>query len=246
MNRVVVFPFAPTFCAFGSSTMDTVHLYERSRYLHLVDPATHEYLTDYETFNRTVEALEEEAERDFAGDGYARDQIEYTLELDMKFGGQLNVKRATSPVIRVASEQDVVAIREAFEQEYAQAYSPMGLNPEAGIDIHNFVLRGRVAQPKPTLPEFEPGPADASEARTGSRRAFWGDLGWVDTPVYGQDALRAGHVIAGPAIVEAEDTTVVVDPGWSFTIGRFMDGILEYTEQAPGRSHAEPASVTAS
>ena len=69
MDRVVVFPFAPTFCAFGSSTMDIVHLYERSRYLHLVDPATNEYLTDYETFNRTVEALEEDAERDFAGDG---------------------------------------------------------------------------------------------------------------------------------------------------------------------------------
>ena len=154
----------------------------------------------------------------------------------MKFGGQLNVKRATSPVLRVSSEADVVAIREAFEQEYAQAYSPMGLNPEAGIDIHNFVLRGRVAQPKPTLPESEPGPADPSEARTGSRRAFWADLGWVETPVYGQETLRAGHVIAGPAIVEAEDTTVVVDPGWTLTIGRFMDGILEYTEQAPGRS----------
>src|SRR6266516_1461260 len=101
MYKVVIFPFAPTFCAFGSSTMDTVHLYERSRNIHLLDPATHEYMTDYEAFNDTVAWLEEAARRDFSGEGYGEGDIEYTVELDMKFGGQLNVKRATSPVLRV-------------------------------------------------------------------------------------------------------------------------------------------------
>ena len=38
MDKIVVFPFAPTFCAFGSSTMDVVHVYERSRHLHVLHP----------------------------------------------------------------------------------------------------------------------------------------------------------------------------------------------------------------
>jgi N-methylhydantoinase A/oxoprolinase/acetone carboxylase beta subunit len=229
MDRVVIFPFAPVFCAFGSSTMDVVHLYERSRHFHLLDPVTHEYMKDYEAFNETVEALKREALRDFVGEGYRPEDVEFTLELDMKFGGQLNVKRATSPVLSVQGEEDVVRIREAFEQEYAAAYSPMGLNPEAGIEIYNFVLRGRVAQPKPELPRYELAGPSPSAALAGTRRAYWGELGWVETAVYRQDLLRPGNVIEGPAIIEAEDTTVVIEPGWTFRLGEFLDGILEYS-----------------
>jgi N-methylhydantoinase A/oxoprolinase/acetone carboxylase beta subunit len=248
MDRVVIFPFAPVFCAFGSSTMDVVHLYERSRHMHLLHPSTHEYMTDYDEFNKSVAALEETAGRDFQGEGYEEGQIEYTLELDMKFGGQLNVKRATSPVLRVETEKDVIQIREAFEREYSLAYSAMGLNPEAGIGIHNFVLRGRVAQPKPDLPGYESVGPDPSRARAGTRRAYWGgDLGWMDTAVFRQAELRAGNVVSGPALIEAEDTTIVVESNWTFTVGEYMDGILEFNgadlrlapEEAPAGASAK-------
>jgi N-methylhydantoinase A/acetophenone carboxylase len=145
----------------------------------------------------------------------------------MKFGGQLNVKRATSPVLRVRSEADVVAIREAFEREYAGAYSPMGLTPEAGIEIYNFVLWARLPSAKPELPRFALEGTDPGAARGGSRRAYWQDLGWVDTPVFRLDLLRPGNELHGPAIVEAEDTTLVVEPEWHFRIGEYFDGILE-------------------
>jgi N-methylhydantoinase A/oxoprolinase/acetone carboxylase beta subunit len=246
MDRVVIFPFAPVFCAFGSSTMDLVHLYERSRHIHLLHPSTHAYTTQYDLFNETVAALQEEARRDFAGEGLHDEQIEYTLELDMKFGGQLNVKRATSPVLRIESEKDVIQVREAFEREYATAYSSMGLNPEAGIEIHNFVLRGRVVQPKSDLPRFPLEGQDPAAAREGRRRVYWGDRGWVETPIFRQERLRPGNVIDGPAIIEAEDTTIVVEPDWTFRLGQYMDGILEFggtrAEQAPEQSAAVPAS----
>lgn len=243
MGKVVIFPFAPTFCAFGSSTMDVVHLYERSRHIHLLDPATHQYMTDYDAFNETVERLEEDARRDFEGEGYDEPLIEYTLELDMKFGGQLNVKRATSPVLRIKRPEDVLAIRRAFEEEYAQAYSAMGLNPDAGIEIHNFVLRGRVAQAKPELPRYASAGQDPSDARVGTRPAYWEAVGWLDTPVFRQGGLRPGNVVVGPAIVEAEDTTVVIEPGWTLRIGPYLDGVIEYTE---GSLHAVEEAATIS
>jgi N-methylhydantoinase A/acetophenone carboxylase len=247
MNMVVIFPFAPVFCAFGSSTMDIVHMYERSRHLHVLHPATHEYMKgeDYEIFNDTMAALHDLARRDFIGEGYDEDEVEYTLELDMKFGGQLNVKRATCPVLRIESEEDVVKIRQAFEEEYAQAYSSLGLNPEAGIDIHNFVLRGRVAQPKPELPRYEPVSADASAAQAGSRHAYWGpEIGWVDTPVFRQNLLQCGNVIEGPAVIEAEDTTVVIEPKWKFSLGEYMDGIMEFTHSGAEVAPDQKATVS--
>jgi N-methylhydantoinase A/oxoprolinase/acetone carboxylase beta subunit len=246
MEKVVIFPFAPVFCAFGSSTMDVVHMYERSRHFHLLNPVTQEYMKDYAAFNETVTALQDLAHRDFAGEGYSDEEVEYALELDMKFGGQLNVKRATSPVLRIQSEEDVIAIRRAFEQEYAQVYSSLGLNPEAGIEIHNFVVRGRVGHPKPELPRHEREGADPEQARGGTRQAYWApEVGWVDTPVYRQDPLRCGNVVVGPAIIEAEDTTIVVGPEWRFSVGEYMDGIMEFTGAVTRDGQpAETAGVT--
>jgi N-methylhydantoinase A len=41
-----------------------------------------------------------------------------------------------------------------------------------------------------------------------TRKALFGE--WIDVPVYALDDLRHGHAFAGPAIVEAETTTVVI------------------------------------
>ena len=124
--------------------------------------------------------LREVARRDFGGEGYDPDEVVYELELDMKFGGQLNVKRTSSPLLEIASEPDVIKLREAFEREYSDAYSPLGLNPEAGIEIHNFVLRGRVAQRKPELERHDRVGDDPRRPR--SERGRRTGTGWVLWP----------------------------------------------------------------
>jgi len=45
----------------------------------------------------------------------------------------------------------------------------------------------------------------------GKRQAFFG--GWREVPVYALDALQPGHSLTGPAIIEAETTTVLIDTG---------------------------------
>ena len=45
----------------------------------------------------------------------------------------------------------------------------------------------------------------------GVRRAWFG--GWRDTRVYDMAGLATGAVLTGPAIIEAETTTVVVNEG---------------------------------
>ena len=54
-----------------------------------------------------------------------------------------------------------------------------------------------------------------------ARRAERGRPGsaeWREVPVYALDDLRPGHALAGPAIIEAETTTVVVDAGDKVTV----------------------------
>ena len=48
------------------------------------------------------------------------------------------------------------------------------------------------------------------------RQAFFG--GWREVPVYALDDLQPGHTLTGPAIIEAETTTVLVDTGDRVTV----------------------------
>ncbi len=217
MSRVVVYPFASTFCAYGSSTMDVLHVYERSRRFTLLTPGTKAWLDSYEEFNAIVEGLEELAVRDFAGEGFDPAKIRYDLELDMKFGGQLNVKRVAAPLLRVGSQADMEALYAAFEREFSEAYSPLGLHPEAGVEIEAFVLKARLPQPSAERIASAGAGTDVSAARTGSRDALWDD-GWADTPVYDLERLEPGHRVSGPALVESGDTTVVVAPRWELEV----------------------------
>jgi N-methylhydantoinase A len=65
--------------------------------------------------------------------------------------------------------------------------------------------------------------ADASQARRGSRRAYWGD-GFVDTPVYDGSRLGEGASVDGPALIEEPFTVVVLPPGATAT----LDGLGNY------------------
>jgi N-methylhydantoinase A/oxoprolinase/acetone carboxylase beta subunit len=215
MREVIVFPFASTFCAYGSSTMDVLHVYERSRHFTLLAPGRGPWLTDYAAFNETVEALQAAAVRDFSGEGFEASRVVYELELDMKFGGQLNVKRVASPLLAVSSEDDMKALYQAFETEFSEAYSSLGLHPDAGVEIEAFVVKARLPQERPPAPARGADDGGGAPEPIERRPAlFTLEQGRVETPVYAMSALRAGHRISAPALVESEDTTIVVAPGW--------------------------------
>ena len=50
----------------------------------------------------------------------------------------------------------------------------------------------------------------------GRRHVWFG--GWREVPVYALDDLRSTHSLMGPAIIEAETTTVLVDTGDRVTV----------------------------
>jgi N-methylhydantoinase A/oxoprolinase/acetone carboxylase beta subunit len=225
LETIVVFPYSSTFCAFGSSTMDIVHLYEKSLHLHLIDLHGKRF-EDYDTFNKVVEGLIERGKQDFRGEGFDASAATWQLELDMKFGGQLNTSRTISPVLKLTEPDDVAAVYKAFEKDYAAAYSAMGLTPEAGVEIENFVIRATVPMPKPSVPRFKLESADPSAAQVGRRAAYWFGVGWQETDVYDREKLKPGNAFDGPALVEAHDTTIVIEPGWKFTVDEFGNGLI--------------------
>jgi N-methylhydantoinase A/oxoprolinase/acetone carboxylase beta subunit len=228
IRKAVTFPFSPVFCAFGSSTMDIMHVYEVSKKITLMSPGTQQLSDEFATFNTTVEGLIEQARKDLLGDGLDPKKAAYVLELDMLYGGQFHVKRALSPRLSLHSTEDVRAICDAFNKEFSEAFSPFVVNPEGGIFIESFILKAIVSTPKVELPKLPLEGSDPSAARKGERPVYWPELkDFRPTPIFIQESLRPGNVIQGPAVIEGEYTTIVVPPSMHFSIDERSLGILE-------------------
>jgi N-methylhydantoinase A/oxoprolinase/acetone carboxylase beta subunit len=229
IQKAVTFPFSPVFCAYGSSTMDIMHVYETSKKLTLMTPGSQQLTQDYATFNTTVESLLEQAKKDLLGDGLDPEKAAFVLELDMLYGGQFHVKRALSPRMSLYSGEDVRAVCDAFNKEFSEAFSPFVVNPEGGVFIESFILKAIVPVRKIELPKLTLEGRDPSAARKGDRPAYWPDRkDFAETPVFAYESLRPGNVVAGPAIVESEYTTLVVPPPMHFSIDERNLGILQH------------------
>ncbi|MCC7413117.1 MAG: hydantoinase/oxoprolinase family protein [Gammaproteobacteria bacterium] len=228
--KAVVFPSSPVFCAMGSSIMDIVHLYEQSGRMLFMEPVSEKLVIDRERFNTMVTDMIGKANEELVAENLPVDEAVYSLELDMLYGGQVNVKRMSSPVLHINSNDDAMRVYDAFEKEFSEAFSPLVVNKPGGVYLDNFVLRVTVETKKPALPEYPLQDADPQAAQLGSRSAYWLELGAaVDTPVYGFEKLQPGNVVTGPAVLEAELTTVVVPPGQRLGIDKHGFGILEAT-----------------
>ncbi len=232
--KIVTFPTSPVFCALGSAVMDVIQYYETTKYVLFKQPAglggagTGEYFTDYERFNEVVRELQKLAVRDLQGQGISPESATYSLELEMRYGGQLNMTRVPSPRLFIHDKSDVLAIYENFEREFIKAYSALSVFPEGGVDISSFVLRSTFVSPKLKIPSYTLKSTKApAEAYKGQREAFWQELGgFKPTNTYDSSRLEPGNKLEGPAIIEAVDTTIVLPPGRTFSINEYSSGVI--------------------
>lgn len=231
--KAVIFPAAPVFCAMGASIMDVVHLYEQSRRLVFMEPETEKIVIDREAFNEVVSKLIAKAKQELLSEGLPEESAVFSLELDMLYGGQVNVKRTSSPVLQIKSDQDAQDVYDAFEKEFSEAFSPLVVNKPGGVYLDHFMLRVTVPTEKPEIPEY-PLQGDSPEgAHLGDRECYWPETGeTVLTPLYSFETLQPGNVVEGPAIIEAELTTIVVVPHQKLSIDEHGLGILESKEAA--------------
>ena len=229
VGRVITLPFSAVFCAFGSAHMDVEQVYEQSRRLQLLAPGGKEWLADFAVFNATVEKLEERAKADLSAEGLPVGDVVFSLQLDGKFGGQLNSKRFACPKLRLASRSDAEAVYQAFAADYGRAFSPLSLFPAGGVELHHFVLHATLPRPHARLPRRPLGAAVPPPlAVRDARPVFWHELGgFVKTCVFDAAALQPGNRVEGPAILEAPDPTTVVPPGWQFRVHEPGAGIIE-------------------
>jgi N-methylhydantoinase A len=118
------------------------------------------------------------------------------------------------------------ALRADFEGEHRRRY---GFDLDAPIEIATLRVVGRGVTPDlPRAPARADKVALIDAIDRHETAVFDGES--MATPIYDRDRLRDGHVIAGPAIVVQDDSTVVLEPGYAGTVDEYANIIITASE----------------
>lgn len=217
IREVIVPPFAGVASAFGATAMDFRLDTEQTWYSDCaeVDPAALEA--------RFAE-LEGETRRRLAEHGSDSMEVEVSRTAGMRYVGQsYEVETAIPPgALDTAS---IGAIVDAFHTAHELEHGVR--SDDFAVAIVNLRVTGVGRLKKPDLDSSEPG-GIAAGGESGSRPVYF-DGAWVDTPVHPGGALKELGTIPGPAIIQYEETTLVLPPGSEGAIDRDHNVIITIT-----------------
>ncbi|MBT2228211.1 hydantoinase/oxoprolinase family protein [Nonomuraea sp. NEAU-A123] len=210
ITHIVVPPTAATFCALGAAGADLRRDFARSLRRRL-DPASAARLSG------VLAELSDQAqawltEQSAAGAGFTAVRsgrgfgARLSHSADMRYAGQAYELRVALDPARL----DVEAISEAFHAEHERLYGFRDQHAPIELGTARLGVVGPVAElPSATVP-----PGTGTPAPHGRRQVLLAGA-WHAADVHLRSALGVGDAFDGPAIVEQDDTTVVVPPGWS-------------------------------
>jgi N-methylhydantoinase A len=117
---------------------------------------------------------------------------------------ELTVPIADGPITRASLDE----LAEGFHVRHAQTYGHA--NRAERVQLVNLRVTALGRQPDLVLAQQ----ADPAKVRMRRREVWFADGGFLATPVHWRDGLMPGTEIAGPAIIEAMDSTTVIPPRW--------------------------------
>jgi N-methylhydantoinase A len=161
--------------------------------------------------------LQQEAEAVIAGTGANLAHASARRLADMRYVGQ-----GSEVTVALPEMLDASTVRTAFEAAYRQLFS----RTPPGAAIQFVALRLALSAPMPgSGGRLALAPHDGP-ARKGTRPVWFPEADdFVITTVYDRYVLRAGDVIAGPAVFEENESTLVIGPGGNATV--LADGTID-------------------
>lgn len=215
IGRVVIPPAAGTFCALGAAAADLRRDFVRS-IRRSVDDKTAALMLD------VMKELEDEGSTWLDREGETSQTRRFERGADMRYAGQ-------AYELRVKLDEncrDAASIAEAFHLEHERIY---GFR-DTDTDVELGTVRLAVVGVTENISQPEIAAGSGKPACKGERPIFRSGK-WVSAGVYDRSALGAGDQIAGPAIIEQDDTTTVLLPDWSARADALGNLHLERTAQ---------------
>lgn len=216
---VLVPPYPGITSAMGLLATDISYEYMRT----VMQKSSH---VDLERIGATLAELEEKAFQRLREDGLAEEAIALRKIVDCRYldqGYELRIPAPAGSIDGSWGIQVANAFHQAHEREYGHQF------PQQEVQIVNLRVIG-VGRTKPlTLKELPDGGPSSEAALQGRREVCFAENGALRkllTPCYNRSRLAAGNRIPGPAIIEQEDSTTVLNPGLEASVDRYGNLII--------------------
>ncbi|HEX2045683.1 MAG TPA: hydantoinase/oxoprolinase family protein [Gaiellaceae bacterium] len=176
---------------------------------------------------RILDELGDEARAWMRREGIDEGDQRLAFNVDMRYYRQgYEIPVEIDPALLAGNGTAMLA--ERFNQLHEQFY---GFRmDETTCEIVNLRAIGYGKVPEPHLPEGEPDSGDASGAVVDEHEVYFQGQ-WLPTRIYDRTRLRPGHRVEGPAIVTEFDSTTVVLAGHSAEVDRYLNLIINPTEE---------------
>jgi N-methylhydantoinase A len=213
--KPLIVPSAPgVLSAYGFIAADVQNEFAQT-YLRTTDA------TPVAELRAAVDALIAEARDWLTSEDVASGNHKFELYADCRYYRQdIQIPCALGP--ESLDDGFATGLRADFEREHRRRY---GFDLDSPIEIATLRVVGRGMTPD--LPQAPGRAGDVSLADAVDRHepvVFDGES--RPTPIYDRDHLRAGHLIDGPAIVVQDDSTVVIEPGYTGAVDEYANIII--------------------
>jgi N-methylhydantoinase A len=210
--KAILIPASPgTLCALGALVADLKRDYVRTARKHLAKGAEDAIAAD---IVRLGEEIVAESKAWLAEEGDIVGPVSMHWRCDARYEGEGGEMEVVVPPEAILEGQ-VGLIADVVHKEHKAIY---GFSEEsATIEIAS--IRCQVTGEMPTIDMPIMAPRGAPPKPIGEREVFCRDS-WVNATVFRRQDLAPADVLVGPALVEQEDTTVWILPGWQ---GRVND-----------------------
>jgi N-methylhydantoinase A/oxoprolinase/acetone carboxylase beta subunit/N-methylhydantoinase B/oxoprolinase/acetone carboxylase alpha subunit len=198
----------PVLSAYGMLCTDLKYDFSRSH------PASLDGI-DLETVRSILSVLEEQGREKLRAQGISEDDTEVQRSADMRYLDQVYEVNVAVPD---PSKQDSAMLSEwsgNFHQRYQELFSYHQQDQEVRLVTLRVTVVGRlsrISQPYAAQPQV----AAVPPAPVGKRRVYLGE--WQEVSVYNIDTLPVGAGLDGPAILESDFTTILVEKGDRITV----------------------------
>lgn len=223
IQEVIVPPFAGVASAYGATAMDFRFDAERTFYADCseLDPAD---------LDMVFAELEEEARRKLADHGGKAMEVSIVRSANMRYVGQsyeVETPVADGRIDPAAVARMVAEFHDAHEREYGVR------SDDFDVAVVNLRVTGVGSLPKPD-PDSS-APEDHGETAEPTMRPVYFNGEWFETPVYPASALDRLGTIPGPAIVQYDETTMVLPPVTESSVDQDRNVIIRILDAAgPG------------
>jgi N-methylhydantoinase A len=120
--------------------------------------------------------------------------------------------------------RDVDLLVDRFERQYEQLFGENTALRSSGVEFTALRVDGVTPVRRPKVATLTKGRGTAKAVS--ERRVYFYGRGFLKTRIFRSDRLSSGDRIAGPAIIERSDTTIVIGPTQNAEIDRYGNVVI--------------------